>query len=258
MILFDYAPAQGVLPADTVPFAVDFDAVEAAVAVLREIGEEKLRPFLRLPFDNCWFEWSDGKRRFGVWVTDDGDGVIGMRGNVAFTLAPPPFLPKDMKMLAASVKWDDEKKSYGVQEMEGIEHLAPRYPGQTVKDRFAAPDDHLDAFAVIYSVIVLVNSRNLCRVERDDFTKLNVVRAKKGLPPKKAPVKIILLPTTREFMRHRKNPTYLNEQGETMVRCHPALYHTGKGRTVPEIIWRGPYKRGNPELGSKAPQYEVG
>lgn len=245
--LFDLEPPETVV--GFVPFKVDWTAFEFAMSVIDGMPLGKASNLSCLPFDKTWFELSNGPF-VAVFKAQN------LNENQARALPE----------LSEYTKWEGFKRCI----------IFDVWKTDTKRVRVVIVDDSSDVITVatlqdwtdterftvvtqLFGLCLLLNSRDVVEHEHHDMTKIDKARRARGTGIAHSFTRLKLSLIAREWFLHKSTPIYKDERGQHWVRRHPSVYwtknETGEPKAV--VLFRGPFKRGNPEYGEREARYVV-
>lgn len=244
--LFDQEPTT--VTAGFVPFKVDFNAFAFGIELANTLPLGKAADLSCLPFDKTWFEIQ----------TDTGKCVLKVKQVDAAGL-------RREFDLAAYNRWDVFKRGFVIELRRERGHIATVVVIEdasefisTASAEFPDNERRHDTLTKLYGLCLLLNSSEVIEREHVDMEKIDRKRRARGTGVAHSFTRLKLTPVARDWYLHKQQPIYKDERGQHWVRRHPSIYWTKQdGRQTPVIMFRGPFKRGNPEYGEREARYVV-
>lgn len=248
-----------------VPFGAEPAVIQAAIDTFGRYNREQIADLTVLPFDRCWFEWTNDGARCGVFARqfklDPASPDFDAEGGDAEDynrVADKRLL--ELYISFVDDRWDSTPKGIEIQQMQitwcpetgdfsyWLKEETPPEEAQEVADKFVR---------VITCLVALLNAPECSEREEVDFSRLNKSRRRMGRAERTSYTKIKLTQQMKDWIKCGGEKNYVDEHGRHMVRRHPHTYLVGEGRQKVMIKWVGPYHRGNKAKGSKEPGYAL-
>ena len=257
----------------------------AAADGLANNTEQILRiiPFCRLPFPVCWFELAQADRPHFVAAPLHFEGAASRPKRVGFlcfalperqwrwftimcwSLTDPRSLfEANVSMITVQCNTKEPfKRPAGAGEPSlgkyADMHQAPFCPAELAGGIFKkggelrelAAQDWGGEIQFLFSLLGLLNSRNVAEHHDVDNTDYNKKRVKAGKPPLSSHTLLKIRPMHRQSFARPGRPPMSHDE----IRSHFVSGHWKTRRTG--LFWWNPFMRGNPARGTVSHDYEV-
>lgn len=234
-------------------YVVEKPAVRAAFDIFGDLDSKDVLPFVYLPFEKVCVEWQHGP---GVKI------CVVMEPNKVLDEKNDEY---DSIIMAACIETPDGKSRFScayivrmIQDGRIPWHeQEPDNPKSEAAKALVKFDDDTWNIIIEHTLFSLafINSPNLHAAEAVDMSKVN--RKRRGTGKHQLANYTVIRPNseTKKWLRDNEKPP--EGVAEHWVKAHPHTYLTGPGRTKAVVKLLAPFKRGNPEFGTREQRYRV-